>query len=101
MLTLLLLAVIAVMGYYIYTIKKSEISAISKFDALSKEILELPPWIISQITLTVKMDDLLGQITGGHLSRLGDVAKRAEEVAKARALAKNVITTNKEEWSSL
>lgn len=76
----LLLGVIAVLGYFVYSLYTTNKKVTGALSALQQELLELPGPIHSGIQRHIVTQEMLNDITGGDITRLGKIAKKAETV---------------------
>lgn len=74
----LLLVVIAVLGYWVYSLYTTNKKVTGMLSTLERELLELPESIHTGIHRDIVTREMLNDITGGDITRLGKVAKKAE-----------------------
>ena len=79
-----LLIAVAVLGYLIYTLYREKSIVNERLKALENELLELPPNVHAAILEEYKKREFVENVLDGDLSKLGEVAKRAEELSKKK-----------------
>lgn len=80
-----LLIAVAVLGYLIYTLYREKSIVNERLKALEKELLELPPNVHAAILEEYKKREFVENVLDGDLSKLGEVAKRAEELSAMKS----------------
>jgi hypothetical protein len=92
----LCLVVIGVLVYFVYSLYKDNERVKGLLSALEQELLELPGPIHSGIQRHIVTQEMLNDITGGDITRLGKVAKKAETATTQHQLAVARRTTQPE-----
>lgn len=101
-----LLIAVAVLGYFVYTLYREKLIVNERLKALESELLELPPAVHDAILQEYKKREFVERVFDGDPSKLGEIAKRAEEFYRKKAedgdsvsdLLQSETDTNLKKW---
>lgn len=82
----LLLGVIAVLGYFVYSLYTTNKKVTGALSALEHELLELPAPVHESILQEYKKREFIENVFVGDTSKFGAIAKRAGELRQQKAI---------------